>query len=223
MKESAGESARVVSVNVGLPHEVTVDGRTTVTGIFKSPVEGPVRAAGVNLDGDDQADRTVHGGPTKAVYAFPIEHYESWRIALPESEFEPLGAFGENLTTSGLLEEGMIVGSRFRCGDVELVVTEPRMPCFKLGIRLGDKTALKRMLETGHTGFYFGIVREGMLQAGDAFEKLGEPENGIPVSALTDLYSGKRRDRTALETAHEAPGVPETWRAWIEKRLASTE
>jgi len=204
-------SAKVISVNVGGVREVAWQGRTVATGIFKTPVDGPVGARGVNLEGDDQADRTVHGGPEKAVYGFPSEHYPAWRKAFPEIALT-WGAFGENLTTQGLLEPDVCVGDRFRVGSVELTVTQPRMPCYKFAIRLGDPRVLRHMIDTGHTGFYFAIAREGVLQAGDAMEKLSRPDGALRVAELTRLYHSRDADAPALRAAADAPGLPRVWR-----------
>lgn len=206
--------AMVISVNVGGVRQVPWKGRTVATGIFKAPVDGPVRVRGVNLEGDDQADRTVHGGPDKAVYAFPTEHYPAWREAFPAIEM-PWGAFGENLTTQGLLEQDVRIGDRFRVGTVELTVTQPRMPCFKFAIRMGDPRVLRHMIETGHTGFYFAISREGELQAGDTVQYLGGPDDGLPVAELTRLYHRRDADERTLRAAAASPGLPETWRDWL--------
>ena len=213
----AAAGAQIVLVNVGGAREVEWSGRTVSTGIYKTPVTWPIRAAGVNLEGDDQADRRVHGGPSKAVYAFPSEHYESWRGAYPSADFG-WGAFGENLTTQGILETDVYIGDRFRCGTAELIVTEPRMPCFKLAIRLGEKGAIKRMLETGNTGFYFSIAREGTLEAGDALERIDRLEGAIPVTMLTSIFASKEADAELVQTAAAAPGIPESWRKWLRDR-----
>jgi MOSC domain-containing protein YiiM len=149
-----------VSVNVGLPREVHWRGKTVRTSIWKTPVEGPVRATTLNLRGDQQSDLSVHGGPDKAVYAYPCEHYVYWRDELRDMDL-PWGAFGENFTTRGLLEEGVHIGDRLRVGSAEFIVTQPRMPCFKLGIRFGHPDMVKRFLRSGRTGFYLAVLREG--------------------------------------------------------------
>ena len=162
---------KVVSVNVGLPREVTWRGKTVTTGIFKSEVPGIVAIRRHNLDGDQQADLSVHGGPTKAVYVYPSEHYEYWRRELPGIELT-WGNFGENLTTDGLDEESLCIGDELHVGSARVVVTEPRMPCLKLGIRFNRPDMVKRFLKSQRTGFYFGVVAEGEVQAGDALELL---------------------------------------------------
>lgn len=167
---------KVLSVNVGLPRLVEYRGEPVATGIYKEPVSGLVAANEFNLAGDAQADLSVHGGYSKAVYVYPSEHYEFWKNELPETDF-PFGAFGENLTTSGLLERSVNVGDRFRIGTAEFVVTEPRQPCFKLGIRFGRTDIIKRFAKSGRTGFYLAIEKTGDLGAGDEIALLSREQN----------------------------------------------
>src|SRR6266403_2470754 len=155
---------KILSVNVGLPREVAWQGKVVTTGIFKEPVEGPTMMRKLNLDGDQQADLTVHGGVTKAVYAYPSEHYDYWRAELPGADL-PLGMFGENFTTEGLLEEAIYIGDRFGIGETEVMATEPRMPCYKLGIKFGRPDTIKRFLASRRTGFYFAVKREGHVNS----------------------------------------------------------
>jgi len=176
----------ILSIQVGQPRRVEWKGRAVTTGIFKEPVDGPVMLRTLNLDGDRQADLTVHGGTTKAVYAYPSEHYPWWRQELPETPLPP-GMFGENLTTVGLLEDEVRIGDRFRIGAVggaEVVVTKPRMPCFKLAIRFGRDDIIRRFLEAGHSGLYFAVVREGVVQAGDALERIGREPGSATVAEV---------------------------------------
>ncbi len=210
--------ATIISVNVGGQREVEWKGRTVVTGIFKEPVDGPVYASGVNLTGDDQADRTVHGGESKAVYAFASEHYRQWEERFPDSEFG-WGAFGENLTLQGMTEADVCIGDRFRCGEAEFVVTEPRMPCYKFAIRLNDNGVIKYMLETGHTGFYFTIAAPGSVEAGASLVHTGRPTDALPVSDLTHLYASKEPAPHVIERARRAPDLPEKWREWIAEKF----
>ncbi len=149
---------RVVSLNVGLPREIEWRGQSVRTSIFKTPIDRRLRVTTLNLEGDEQSDLSVHGGVDKAVYAYPFEHYGFWRRELPEVDF-PWGAFGENLTIEGLLEEDVRIGDLLRVGSAEFVVTQPRMPCFKLGIRFGRPDMVKRFLRSGRTGFYFAVLR----------------------------------------------------------------
>ena len=156
---------KIISVNVGLPREIFHDGRMIRTSIFKSPVAGRVRVRALNIDGDRQADLTVHGGPSKAIYVYPSEHYHFWRRELGDEELTP-GAFGENLTTEGLLEKELNIGDRLCVGSVELAVTEPRLPCYKLGVRFNRDDMVKRFLRSRRTGFYCAVMREGELERG---------------------------------------------------------
>src|SRR4051794_30148819 len=156
---------KIVSLNVGEPGEVQWQGRIVTTGIFKEPVTGRVMMRRLNLDGDGQADLTVHGGVDKAVYAYPFEHYPFWRAELPGIDL-PWGMFGENLTTEGLFEDSVFVGDRFQIGEAEGVVTQPRLPCYKLGIKFGRADMVKRFLGSRRTGFYLAVAREGMVAAG---------------------------------------------------------
>src|SRR4029077_11440943 len=179
---------KVLSVNVGLPREVAWQGRLVTTGIFKEPVKGRLLMRTLNLDGDRQADLTVHGGVSKAVYAYPSEHYGYWRTELPGMDL-PSGMFGENFTTEGLLEDAVYIGDRFRIGKTEVMVTEPRMPCYKLGIRFGRADIIKRFLASRRTGFYFAVMGEGMVGAGDAVELVGHEQQDISVADITRLYA----------------------------------
>ena len=170
----------------------------------------------LNLDGDRQADLTVHGGPTKAAYAYPVEHYEFWRAELPGMEL-PYGMFGENFTAEGLSEDAVRIGDRFRVGGAEVMVTEPRMPCYKLGIKFGRPDILKRFLRSGRTGFYFAVVREGEVGAGDAFELL-ERGGGVTVADITRLYAGGG-DPETLRRALEVEALPESWKEYFRQEL----
>src|SRR6516165_10285264 len=162
---------KLLSVNVGMPREVDWHGKVVRTSIFKSPVLGPVRVATLNLEGDKQSDLRVHGGVHKAVYVYPSEHYQFWRNEIPDLDL-PWGVFGENFTTEGLLEEAVNIGDRFRVGSAEFVVTQPRMPCYKLGIRFGRPDIIKRFLHSGKSGFYFSVTLEGEVGAGDPIERI---------------------------------------------------
>src|SRR5690242_14493276 len=161
----------IVSLNVGLPRDVLWHGRTVTTGIYKAPVAGRVRLRTLNLDGDRQADLTVHGGTHKAVYCYPVEHYDYWKKELPGREL-PFAIFGENFTAEGLLENSVHLGDRFSVGSAELIVTQPRLPCYKLGVRFGSDDMVKRFLASGRTGFYFAVTREGEVGAGDQIHLL---------------------------------------------------
>src|SRR5215813_12670553 len=157
---------KIISVNVGLHRTVQWKGEAVSTGIFKAPVSGRLPLRTLNFDGDRQADLSVHGGPDKAVYAYPAEHYAYWRRELPDMTL-PWGMFGENLTTEGLQEDTLQIGDRFRIGSTEVVVTQPRLPCFKLGLRFGRDDIVKRFLVSGRMGFYFKVLAECEVAAGD--------------------------------------------------------
>ena len=175
----------VVSVNVSLPKAVEWRGRTVTTGIFKEPVAGRIRVRSLGLVGDGQADPSVHGGPTKAVYAYPSEHYPFWRQELKRADLT-WGAFGENLTTDGLAERELRIGTELRVGSALLQVTQPRLPCYKLGIRFGRADMVRRFLASGRSGFYLAVLEEGAVAAGDPIERISEPEDAPTVSEVVD-------------------------------------
>jgi len=212
---------RLVSVNVGLPREVAWKGRSVSTGIFKEPVPGRVTLRRLNLDGDRQADLSVHGGVDKAVYAYPAEHYHYWRSELGGLEM-PFGVFGENFTTEGLAEEEVNIGDRFQVGTAELVVTQPRLPCYKLGLKFGRDDMMKRFLASARTGFYFSVSREGEVGAGDAVALIDRNPNNVAVGDITRLYVSKRYSPAELETLNRAtqvPALPQSWRTYFLERL----
>jgi MOSC domain-containing protein YiiM len=212
---------RVLSVNVGLPREVVWRGRPVTTGIFKDPVAGPVRIRALNLDGDRQADLRVHGGHDKAVYAYPSEFYELWRGERPDIAF-PFGQFGENLTTEGLVDGDVNVGDRFRVGTAELIVTQPRLPCFKLGIKMGRDDFVTEFLDRGLLGFYLSVAREGEVEAGDPVVALGRDPRGFRVTEVARLYARDRHDVEGLERAAELDVLPESWRQYFRRRLSAS-
>jgi len=208
---------RLVSLNVGLPREVDWHGKAVTTGIWKRPVAGPVMVRSLNLDGDRQADLAVHGGPDKAVYAYPSEHYEPWRRELPDLDL-PWAAFGENLTTEGLDEESVAIGDRFRIGDAELLATQPRLPCYKLEVKLGEGM-IQRFLASRRTGFYFKVAKEGLVQAGDAIERIGRAPEDVRVSDITRVYAFDKGDRETMRRALRIAALPESWKRHFEERL----
>ena len=209
---------KILSVNVALPREVSWQGKLVTTAIFKEPVKGPVMLRTLNLEGDRQADLTVHGGVTKAVYAYPSEHYRYWRTELPGVDL-PWGMFGENFTTEGLLEENVYIGDRFRVGETELTVTEPRMPCYKLGIKFGRADIIKRFLASRRTGFYFAVVREGMVVTGDAIKLIGREQQEISVAGITRLYAFEKNDLKGLRRAIDVEALPESWKGYFQHQL----
>ena len=209
---------KILSLHVGLPREVIWQGKVVTTGIFKEPVKGPVMLRRLNLDGDGQADLTVHGGASKAVYAYPSEHYAFWRAELPGMDL-PWGMFGENFTTEGLLEAAVYIGDRFRVGETEVMVTEPRMPCYKLGIKFGRADIIKRFLASRRTGFYFAVVREGMVSAGNALKLIGQGQQEISVADITRLYAFEKGDVKSLRRAIEVEALPESWKGYFRHQL----
>lgn len=222
MTESVLEPAgSVVSVNVGSPREIEWRGRRVRTSIFKSPVAGVVRVDRLNLAGDQQSDPSVHGGVHKAVYAFPSEHYVWWRLELQNPDLG-WGAFGENLTVSGLTESSVSIGDRFRVGTAELQVTQPRLPCYKLNIRLGRGDMEARFLRSGGTGFYLSVVREGELEAGDAIALIERADHSMSVAEIVALYTG-RPDANLVRRAAELAVLPQGVREHFRRRLAGEE
>jgi MOSC domain-containing protein YiiM len=213
-----GAPDEVLSVNVGLPREVTWRGKPVTTGIYKQPVAGRVAVRALNLDGDRQADLRVHGGWDKAVYAYPSEFYELWSHERPELDFGP-GTFGENLTTEGLLDENVSVGDRFRVGTAELVVTQPRLPCFKLGIKMGRDDFVTEFLERGLYGFYLGVVREGEVEAGDSIVELSRDPRAVTVTEIARLFARDRNDIEGMRRAADLDVLPESWRDYFRKRV----
>jgi MOSC domain-containing protein YiiM len=209
---------KLLSVNVGLPREIEWKGKVVRTSIFKEPVPGRVRVAQLNLQGDQQSDLSVHGGIDKAVYVYPSEHYPFWHQELPGKDL-PWGVFGENLTTEGLLEETVRIGDRFRVGSAEFVVTQPRMPCFKLGIRFDRADVVKRFLHSGRSGFYFAVLKEGEVTAGDSIELLKRDERGVTVADIVNLYGRDAANQELLRRVSDLPSLPESWRDYFRKRL----
>jgi len=212
---------KLISVNVGLPREVPWKGGSVSTGIFKNPAPGPIRVHRLNLAGDRQADLSVHGGPHKAVYAYPAEHYVYWRRELADGEL-PWGMFGENLTTEGLNERNVSIGDRFRVGTTELIVTQPRVPCYKLGIRFGRPEMVKRFLNSRRTGFYFSVAQEGEIDAGDPIEFVAGATNSLTVADIVQLYAFDTNDREMLQRAAQLEALPENWRNYFQQELQRT-
>ncbi len=207
----------LISVSVGLPREVAWNGRSVLTSIFKSPVSGSVRVEGLNLDGDRQSDLSVHGGPDKAIYVYPSEHYPFWKNELTKMDL-PDGSFGENLTTAGLLENEVFIGDQFRIGSAEFRVTQPRIPCFKLGIRFGGPDIIKRFLASRRSGFYLAVSKEGELAAGNRIERFGREEHQISVAEINDLYIDHHADAERLRRASELSSLPLGWRQHFQDR-----
>lgn len=209
---------KLLSVNVGLPREALWNGKLVRTSIFKTPVKGRVRVAALNLNGDEQSDLSVHGGADKAVYAYPSEHYPFWRKELPGMDL-PWAMFGENFTTEGMLEDVVYVGDHIKVGSAEFVVTQPRMPCYKLAIRFDRPDIVKRFLHSGRTGFYLAVLREGEVTAGDSIELLAQDEHGVTVADIVNLYTADAANQDILRRVSELPALPAGWRDYFRKRF----
>jgi MOSC domain-containing protein YiiM len=209
---------KIISVNVGLPRLVLRNGEPVSTSIFKEPVAGRVMMRTLNLDGDRQADLSVHGGPEKAVYVYPSEHYDFWKRELPDMDLS-WGMFGENFTTTGLLETEVNVGDKFRVGTAEVMVTQPRMPCYKLGIRFGRADIIKRFLISERSGFYLSVLKEGEVGTDDEFQLLEKNGSAVRVVDITRLYSSQKENVDLLRRAIATEALPESWREYLQKRL----
>jgi MOSC domain-containing protein YiiM len=192
------------------------------TGIFKEPVTERVMLRTLNLDGDRQADLTVHGGPEKAVYLYPSEHYAFWKRELPDMDL-PLGMFGENFTAEGILETETHIGDRFRIGSAEVMVTQPRMPCYKLGIRFGRTDIIRRFLASERTGFYFSVLQEGEVGVGDEIQLIEKNTSGVRVVDVTRLYSSEKNNVDLLRRAIATESLPENWREYFRKRIENLD
>ncbi len=212
---------KLVSVNTGLPREVKWHGRIVTTGIFKQPTAGRVALRKLNLDGDRQADLTVHGGEYKAVYCYPVAHYDYWTRELPGQQL-PMGMFGENFTTDGLLEDSVYIGDQFSVGSAKVAVTQPRLPCYKLGVRFQSDDMVKRFLASGRTGFYLAVTHEGEVGGGDEINVIARDPNRVPVSEITRLYIAKRYaddDVASVDRALRVGALPESWKEYFRERL----
>ena len=208
----------LISINVGLPREITHRGQAITTGIFKAPVAGPVRLGRLNLEGDGQADLRVHGGADKAVYVYPFEHYAFWAGELGRHDFSH-GQFGENFTTTGLLEDGVCIGDVFEIGEARVQATQPRTPCFKLGIRMGEQGFPARFATANRTGFYLRVLEEGIVKAGDAIDLVERAAGSMSVREVFHLrhVGGTRAE---YERAARLSGLASSWHGAFEKRLA---
>src|SRR5438874_7189785 len=209
---------KLISVNVGLPREITVGGKTVKTSIWKNPIQGRVHVSTLNLDGDQQSDLSVHGGVDKAVYLYPSEHYSYWRTQLPEVDL-PWGAFGENFTTDGILEDQVKIGDRIQVGSAEFMVTQPRMPCYKLGIRFNRRDMVKRFLESKRSGFYLAVLGEGEVEQGDAIQFIERQQSGVTITDIVNLYSVDSQNQELLRRATEVAALPQSWKDYFRKRL----
>jgi MOSC domain-containing protein YiiM len=209
---------KILFVNVGLPREVLYRGELVRTAIFKEPVEGQIRLRKLNLDGDEQADLTVHGGEDKAVYAYPMEHYEYWQHELPKTAL-PWGMFGENFTTEGLMEDAVSIGDCFQIGSAKVVATQPRMPCYKLGVKFGRMDIVKRFLASGRPGIYFKVLQEGEVAAGDSIELISKDQNNVTVQDIVRLYVKDNKDIEAMQRVMRIKALPSGWKYHFRQQL----
>jgi MOSC domain-containing protein YiiM len=208
---------KLVALNVARSRLVVYQGKTINTGIFKRPVSGPLRLRTLNLDGDRQADLRVHGGPYKAVYGYPAEHYPFWRQELPGVDL-PWGMFGENFTTTGLAEDELHVGDRFQIGSSIVMVRQPRTPCHKLAAKFQRDDILERFLLSGRSGFYFSVEQEGSVAEGDAFQLLKRNQEGITISEMNRLFVREKYNQELLHKAIGTAALPEDWREYFSER-----
>ena len=211
---------RVESVNVGQPREVLWKRRRVLTGLFKEQVSGRVAIRRLNLDGDRQADLRVHGGPDMAVYLYPAEYYAFWHEQYPEMEL-PWGMFGENLTIWGLRDDSVYIGDRLQVGSAQLVVTQPRMPCYKLALKFGHDDVLKRMLQSGFSGFYCAVLQEGDVAAGDRIRLLHRDQHAVSVLDIVRLHGEGKHDVNLLRRALAVEALPQNWRDYFLERLTN--
>ena len=211
---------KVLSVNVGLPRNVLFNGQIITTAIFKDPVNGPIILRKLNLDGDKQADLTVHGGIDKAVYSYPEEHYYYWRKQFPNMDLG-WGMFGENFTTEGLLEDAVNVGDQFQIGSAKLVATQPRMPCYKLGVRFGRMDVIRKFMTSGRPGIYFKVLTEGEIKTDDKIKLIKRDKNNVTVKDIVTLYI-TRNNTDNIETMRRATKIrdlPEGWRSEFQQKI----
>jgi MOSC domain-containing protein YiiM len=209
---------KLLAISVGLPRTIEVDGRSVTTGIFKEPVEGPVHVGSTGVAGDGQADLEAHGGADKAVYVYTIEHYRFWQQALKCSTM-PFGQFGENLTVEEMPDDRVHIGDRFRIGQLLVEVTQPRVPCFKLGIRMNRPDFPRRFMHSGRTGFYFRVLEEGELSAGEAIERISMAPIQLTIQESMQALIPGPNQRGVIESALEVDALSQAWRDDLEKRL----
>ncbi|HEY7569737.1 MAG TPA: MOSC domain-containing protein [Nitrososphaeraceae archaeon] len=213
---------KILSVNVGLPREVNFKGETVKTGIFKEPVKGRVKLRTLNLDGDRQADLTVHGGIDKAIYAYPSEHYDYWRRELPEMAFS-WGMFGENFTTVGLVEDYVNIGDKFQIGTSRLIATQPRMPCYKLGIKFGRTDIIRKFLKSRRPGIYFKVLREGEVGEGDEIKLFSRNTKNVTISDIVRLYVEDKNDVETMKRAISVESLPKGWKHHFQEQIKQQE
>lgn len=213
---------KLLSINVARPRIILIGERQVSTGIFKQPVDGQVMMRRLNLDGDRQADLSVHGGPFKAVYAYPSEHYPYWREMLLGMDL-PYGMFGENFTTEGMKEEETNIGDQFRIGDAVVMVTQPREPCFKLAAKFRRDDIIKKFFLSGRSGFYFSVFQEGMVQAGDEIQPVHRDANRVSIADINGINIRGVTDAEIVRRALRVEALPDGYRNYFLQELQSLE
>ena len=213
---------KLTSLNVGFPRQVIFRGELVTTGIFKEPIHHRTKLRKLNLDGDKQADLTVHGGVDKAVYSYPEEHYRFWQKELPDM-YLSWGMFGENFTTEGLFEDNVNIGDQFQIGTAIVIATQPRMPCYKLGVKFGRMDIIKRFLSSGLTGIYFKVLQEGEVGAGDVIELIRRDDNNVTVKDVVRIYTVDKDDVQTMERAIKVKDLPVGWRSHFIEQLDQTK
>lgn len=214
---------KLISVNVGLPIKVKFGNEIVTTGIFKNPVDKSINLKKLNLEGDRQADLTVHGGPDKAVYSYPYEYYDFWRKEFPDISFN-WGMFGENLTTEGLFESQVNVGDRFQIGSAQLVATQPRMPCYKLGVKFGRMDIIKKFLKSEKSGIYFKVIKEGEIVINDTIKLIKKDNNNITIKNIVELIKKDDKENTILmEKAVKVKDLPPGWKHYFLEKLSHSK
>jgi MOSC domain-containing protein YiiM len=209
---------KLISINVSLPRAVNVHGKEFETGIFKVPVSGPVAVNKLNLQGDGQADLSVHGGEDKAVYLYSWDHVLYWKTALQRDDLGP-GSFGENLTVEGLNESEVAIGDEFAIGSARFIATQPRLPCFKLALALETPSIPKIFLESGRTGFYLRVLQEGTIEAGESIYPLPSREaERVTVAEFVELYRAKRATKDQIRKILSLAALPASWKNWLTRK-----
>jgi MOSC domain-containing protein YiiM len=214
--------AKIISLNIGLPRQVIFNGQIVTTGIYKEPTERQVMLRQLNLDGDKQADLTVHGGIDKAVYAYAMEHYDYWKKELPDMNL-PWGMFGENFTTEGLLEDDVNIGDTLRIGSARLMVTQPRMPCYKLGVRFERMDIVRRFMASGRPGIYFKVLEEGKVTRGDEIKIVKRDKNNVTVRDIVRIYVRDHEDIKTMKRAVKIGALPEGWKYEFQQKINQLE
>ena len=210
--------AKLISLQVGLPRTLTRDGQKVITGIYKAPIAKRTQLHWTNLEGDKQADLINHGGQDKAVYAYPSEHYPYWNKELASSDL-PWGAFGENFTTAGLLEDTVCLGDRFTIGAAEVVVTQPRIPCYKLSMKFDRKDMAERFLASRRSGFYLRVLREGEVGPGDEIALAHHDENDVSISDALRIHLHEPGASELIRRALRVEYLSAAWRADLRQQI----